>query len=264
MALHSINLCDGYGGFELALKPFGIRTVARVERDAYAAAVLVERMAQARLDHCPIWDEVGSFDGNPWRGNVDIITAGFPCPDFSTAGKRRGVNGTQWLWPDLSRIIGEVKPEWVILENVPGFVRLGGLARVLSDLAVLGFDAEWGLLSASAAGASHKRKRFWLVAHSNGDRRTTERFPLVYSETRDADACRSTSTQWPPLRHEASEWDGWILAGGPQPFLCRSSDGPPCGLADALHLGGNGLVPQAAREAIVQLARRFTFQPKEV
>lgn len=100
MALRTaLNLCDGYGGFSRALVPFGVRTVCRVERDSYAAAILMERMGEARLDQAPIWDDLETFDGVPWRGRVDWITAGFPCPDFSSAGSRAGVDGEHWLWP---------------------------------------------------------------------------------------------------------------------------------------------------------------------
>ena len=86
--------CDGYGGFELAFRHLGldVRTVCRIERDGYAAAVLVERMAQARLDQAPVWSDLATFDGRPWCGLVDIITAGLPCQPFSSAG--RGDGGT--------------------------------------------------------------------------------------------------------------------------------------------------------------------------
>ena len=141
MALRALHLCSGYGGFELALRSVArVRTVAHVERDAYAAAVLVERMGQARLDQAPVWDDLVTFDGGPWRGRVDLITAGFPCQPFSSAGRQRGVDDDRWLWPDIARIIRDVGPRFVLLENVPQLVRLG-LPHVLADLADLGFDA---------------------------------------------------------------------------------------------------------------------------
>ena len=167
VVLHALHLCSGYGGFELALGD-AARTVAHVERDAYAAAVLVARMGEARLDQAPVWSDLCTFDTGPWVGRVDIITAGFPCQPFSAAGKRAGTDDDRWLWPDICRIIGEVRPRCVFLENVPGVVR-HGLPHVLADLAGLGFDAEWGLCGASDVGAPHRRQRFWLVADSDRD-----------------------------------------------------------------------------------------------
>ncbi len=164
MALHALHLCSGYGGFELALRSWGVRTVCHVERDARAAATLVARMEAAQLDRAPCWDDLCTFDGRAWRGVVDICTAGFPCQPFSAAGKRLGLEDERWIWPDIARIIGEVVPRFVFLENVPGLIRRG-LPNVLSDLAALGFDAEWGCLPASAVGAPHKRERVWIVAH---------------------------------------------------------------------------------------------------
>lgn len=173
MALHALHLCSGYGGFELALREWGVRTVCHVERDAHAAATLVARMEEATLDQAPIWDDLCTFDGEPWRGRVDIVTAGFPCQPFSAAGQRRGLDDERWIWPDIARIIRDVGPRFVVLENVPGLVR-HGLPGVLSDLASLRFDAEWGLLSAAAVGAPHKRERVWIVAHRVRSRRERE------------------------------------------------------------------------------------------
>lgn len=291
MAVRALNLCDGYGGFERALRPFGVRTVARVERDSYAAAVLVERMEEARLDQAPIWDDLTTFDGAAWRGRVDLITAGFPCQPFSAAGNRRGLDDPRWLWPYLVNIIRDVGPRWVVLENVPGLLKLG-LPEVLADLASFGFDAEWGLFSAAAIGAPHKRERLWILGHAGGEGRSEVAgdapgdegphgrqsdgnhvalravedvgyAPRVgwyeghrpaardrWSDRVEAAAC------WPPGRDDDAGWREWIEAGGPQPVVRRDTDGPPAGLADALHLGGNGLVPQCATEAIAQLLAR--------
>lgn len=290
MALRALHLCSGYGGFELALRSVArVRTVAHVERDAYAATVLVERMAQARLDQAPVWDDIETFDGAAWRGRVDLVTAGFPCQPFSLAGQRRGVDDDRWLWPHIARIVGEVGPRFVVLENVPGVVR-HGLPEILDDLAQLGFDAEWSLLSAAAVGATHKRERFWLLAHANskglawfgrqpdndrnarhdadrcngphvGDATSGGRGERQRSATRQrwADGTE-TAVGFPPCRGDHDGWEAWIAAGGPEPVLRRRTDGPPVGLADALHLGGNGLVPGCAAEAIRRLAERAEWE----
>jgi len=116
-----LSLCAGVGGLELGLKLAipGARTVCYVERDSYAAATLVARMADQALDPAIVWDDIATFDGRPWRGRVDLVTAGFPCQPASLAGRRRGTADDRWLWPDIVRIIGEVRPQYVFLENVP-------------------------------------------------------------------------------------------------------------------------------------------------
>ena len=102
----------------------GYRTVGHVERETYAAAILVARMEDAALDPAPVWDDVATFDGRPWRGAVDIVTAGYPCQPFSVAGKRRGADDPRHLWPHVARIVGEVEPPFVFLEMTNPSVRV--------------------------------------------------------------------------------------------------------------------------------------------
>ena len=189
VALHTVNLidqifhadiCAGGGGFGLALKiAVGerARTVVYVEREAYAAATLVARMANEALDDAPVWDCIESFDGKPWRGKVHILTAGFPCQPFSLAGKRRGTRDERWLWDDLTRIIREFRCPFVFLENVPGLTLTerdgkgwalpAGLWHVLGDLAALGFDAEWCCVRAADLNSSHERARIFIMGYSS-------------------------------------------------------------------------------------------------
>ena len=164
MALRTLSLCSGYGGLELGLELAGVPTSAccYVEREAYGAANLVSLMESGRLDPAPIWSDLTTFDGGPWRGAVDLVTAGFPCQPFSTAGKRKGLDDERWLWGDIERIISEVGPGVVFLENVPGLA-IRGLYEVLGSFASLGFDAEWGVLRASDAGAPHRRARIFIL-----------------------------------------------------------------------------------------------------
>ena len=165
----NLALCAGVGGLELGLRvATGAATVCYVEREAYSAAVLVARMADGVLDEAPIWSDIGTFDGRPWRGVVDSITAGFPCQPVSTAGKRLGTDDPRWLWPHVARIIHDVGPRWVFLENVPGLIH-AGLGNVLGSLAGLGFDAEWGVFSAAGSGAPHLRRRVFILADANGE-----------------------------------------------------------------------------------------------
>jgi len=174
--LTELNLFSGYGGFPLGLRLAGLntRTVCYVEWDRYCQRVLQARIADGHLDDAPIWDDIKSFDGRPWRGCVDIVSAGFPCQPHSNAGLRRGADDDRNLWPDTLRIIGEVRPRWAILENVPGIL-VGSDGRppyggvVVGELAEIGYDAEWRVVSAADAGAPHKRARWWLVAYPNAD-----------------------------------------------------------------------------------------------
>lgn len=163
--LNGLAICAGVGGLELgaAIAIPSYRLVCVVEREGFAASVLTRRMEEGLLDDAPIWDDIGSFDGRPWRGVVDIITAGFPCQPWSIAGRRAGVEDERWIWPDIARVVGEVGPDYVFLENVPGLVSGGGLGPVLGSLASLGFDAEWTSLRAADVGAPHKRERVFIL-----------------------------------------------------------------------------------------------------
>lgn len=163
-----LSLCSGGAGLDLGvmLAEPRARVVGFVEREAFAAAVLVARMADSVLCPAPVWDDVATFDGRPWRGTVDCVTAGFPCQPWSVAGRRRGAADERWIWTHIVRIIREVGPGIVFLENVPGIIG-EGLAIVLGALASLGFDAEWGVLGADEVGAPHRRRRLFVLAYTD-------------------------------------------------------------------------------------------------
>lgn len=162
--MNELALFAGVGGGILGGKLLGWRTVCAVERDAYAAQVLSQRQNDGCFRAFPIWSDVQSFDGRPWKGIVDVVSAGFPCQDISSAGKGAGITGERsGLWTEAARIIGEVKPTFCQIENSPMLVTRG-LHTVLSDLAKMGFDARWGCISAAENGAPHKRVRLWVVA----------------------------------------------------------------------------------------------------
>ncbi|MFB2553325.1 DNA cytosine methyltransferase [Ensifer soli] len=175
MALHSpssdlrgIALCAGVGGLELGLhiaEP-GYRTVCFVEREVFPAVTLVARMEDKALDHAPVWDDVTTFDGRPWRGKVHLLTGGYPCQPFSFSGLRRGEDDPRHLWPHIRRIIRELDPEWCFFENVEGHLSLGA-ASVIADLRGMGFAVKAGLFSALETGASHIRRRLFIVAHAD-------------------------------------------------------------------------------------------------
>ena len=168
--LFGLSLCSGAGGIDLGLTIAlpGYRTVGHVERETFAAATLVARMEDASLDQAVVWDDVGTFDGRPWRGAVDIVTAGYPCQPFSVAGKRRGADDPRHLWPHVARIIGEVEPPFVFLENVAHHLRLG-FAEVAGGLVGMGYRLAAGLFTAAEVGAPHKRERLFILAIREGD-----------------------------------------------------------------------------------------------
>lgn len=185
MALHTIEICAGVGmlgeGLRAGLDHLGIayRTVCYVEREAYAAGVLVARMEEGSLDAAPVWADVTTFDARRWRGKVDCVVAGFPCQDISVAGRRAGLDGKRsGLFFEVLRIADDCGARFIALENVAGIASAtatvmdeeeGELeeraaARVVGELADSGWDAEWLHLSAADVGASHGRERWFCVA----------------------------------------------------------------------------------------------------
>jgi DNA (cytosine-5)-methyltransferase 1 len=162
--LRELALFAGAGGGILGGHLLGWRTVCAVEYDPYAGSVLIARQNDGILAPFPVWDDVCTFDGKPWRGIVDVVSGGFPCQDISAAGKGAGITGERsGLWKEMARIIGEVRPRYVFVENSP-MLAIRGLGVVLGDLAQMGFDADWGVLGASDVGAPHIRKRIWIFA----------------------------------------------------------------------------------------------------
>ena len=163
--MNELHLFAGAGGGILGSELLGFRTVCAVELEPYPASVLLARQNDGLLPPFPVWDDVRTFDGRPWRGLVDVVSGGFPCQDISSAGKGAGIDGERsGLWREMHRIINEVRPRYAFLENSPLLVGRG-LARVLGDLAEIGYDAEWLVLGADDVGAPHVRKRIWILAH---------------------------------------------------------------------------------------------------
>ncbi len=165
--MNELALFAGAGGGILGGTLLGWRTVCAVEFDPYAASVLIQRQDDGILPSFPIWDDVRTFDGNPWRGIIDVVSGGFPCQDISCAGKGAGLDGKKsGLWFEFERIIGEVRPRFAFVENSP-MLTVRGIDDVLGGLASLGYNAEWGVLGADDAGAPHERKRIWIVAYTD-------------------------------------------------------------------------------------------------
>lgn len=166
-----LSLFTGAGGGLLAGKLLGWKCICAVEIDSYARGVLLSRQRDGCLEKFPIWDDIKTFQGKPWRGSVDVVSGGFPCTDISTANpSKKGLDGEKsGLWREMSRVICEVEPEWVFVENVPSLV-VRGINRVLWDLASMGFDARWGVLGSEEVGIPMRRRRMWIVASRDNRR----------------------------------------------------------------------------------------------
>lgn len=167
--MNELALFAGAGGGILGGKLLGWKTICAVERDAYARDVLVARQNDGCLAPFPVWDDVCTFDGKPWRGRVDVVSGGFPCQDISAAGRGEGITGERsGLWMEMARIIGEIRPRFAFVENSP-MLTTRGLGTCLGDLASLGYHARWGVVGAIHAGAPHKRERIWILAYTPDD-----------------------------------------------------------------------------------------------
>ena len=157
----------------------GWRTVCAVEIERDCQERLLQRQREGFLPLFPIWDDVRTFDGRPWRGCVDIVSGGFPCTDISAAGKGAGIEGEESrLWKEMARIIGEVRPGLAWVENSP-MLTGRGLGVVLGGLSSMGYDATWGVISSADAGGTQLRERIWILAHAYGFTGTAERKPWI-------------------------------------------------------------------------------------
>lgn len=166
--MYELALFAGSGGGLLATQHLlGWRAVCYVERDPYCQRVLQQRIADGLLHDAPLWDDIHTFDGRPWAGCVDVVTAGFPCQPYSGAGKRLGAADERNLWPDTLRVIREVGPEWLLLENVARLLTYDYFGQILGDLAASGYDCRWDCVPAAAVGAPHIRDRVWMVGHAH-------------------------------------------------------------------------------------------------
>src|SRR5262245_27648851 len=277
MSLSVLDLFSGIGGFSLGLERAGMRTVAFCEIDPYCRAVLrkhwpdvpvygdIRGLTAARLSHpaglrCQWSINAAGQGGSEWSSpitgaGVDVICGGFPCQDISVAGKGAGIGGERsGLWSEYARIIGEVRPRYVIVENVAALLGRG-LERVLGDLAALGFDAEWHCIPASAVGAPHRRDRVWIVAHAAGERGQSgfcqnrpfvNGHQLAYSgaDVADAGEPRLSPSECAPIlgAGRAIAECGWWRT---EPDVGRVANGVPARV-DRLRALGNAIVPQIA------------------
>jgi DNA (cytosine-5)-methyltransferase 1 len=164
MTLTVGSLFSGIGGLDLGLERAGMKVIWQSEIDPYACKVLKK--------HWPEVPNHGDIKQIDWRAvePVDVICGGYPCQPFSTAGKRKGTDDPRHLWPWVRKAISELQPRYAVLENVRGHLSLGGL-QVIGELAEIGYDAEWRVVSAAGVGAPHRRDRIIIVAYPNSTSR---------------------------------------------------------------------------------------------
>ena len=169
--MNELSLFSGAGGGLLATKHFlNWRTVGYVEFNNYCQQILAQRIEDGFLDEAPIFGDIDSFiesgAAKKYQGAVEVLSAGFPCQPFSAAGKQRGKEDDRNKWPQTIQCVRDIRPRYVWLENVPGLLNSGYFGEILSSLAEAGYDARWTVLGADDVGAPHRRKRLWILAHS--------------------------------------------------------------------------------------------------
>ena len=245
--MNELALFAGAGGGILGGKLLGWRTVCAVEWEPYPASVLVARQNDGLLPPFPVWDNVETFNGNPWSGIVDVISGGFPCQDLSVANQKGdGLDGERsGMWREMARIISEVRPRFVFVENSPMLVNRG-LDRVLGDLSQMGFDAKWGIMGADFIGAPHRRERIWIFAYPHGFR------PIQREHKRDriskqedhSDKSNNGNRVWGEADRLLSldQWSKFTSR------LCGMDDGL-ASRVDRVKACGNGQVPEVAATA---------------
>lgn len=249
-----LSLFSGIGGLDLAAEWAGMEVVAFCEIDPYAVKVL-----ERRWPNVPVYRDVKELTREELERDgilpIDVITGGFPCQDVSTSGKRAGFHDSQGqvtrsgLWGEMYRVISEVKPRWVVAENVWGLLSIpsadglpgGGFGIVLRDLAELGYVTGWCCYGAYCVGAIHKRRRVFIVAHSPSKRRRCvaqdkqKRFPLFNLEN---------SKKWASGKGTLP-FDFMGMFNQPVRGVIRNDDGLSKGM-DRLRCLGNSVVPQQA------------------
>ena len=234
------SLFSGIGGFDLGLQRAGMTVRWQVERDPWCQRVLAKHWPTVSR-----YGDIRQLTGSE-LAPVTLVCAGWPCPPVSQAGERRGIHDDRWLWPEVRRIVGRVGSPLVLLEQPPGILTVnhgGAFGQILTDLADLGYDSTWTVLSARAMGAPHLRKRVWLVSHTHGwgrskfgppEQRDQSSQPRAQLDRRGADR----------RLFDAPVGGDWA----PEPPVCRMVARIPQlpHRVDRLRGLGNAVVPQCA------------------
>ncbi|HEX6827246.1 MAG TPA: DNA cytosine methyltransferase [Nitrospiraceae bacterium] len=167
--MNELHLFAGAGGGILGGILLGHTCVCAVEIEPYCRKVLLQRQRDGILPRFPIWDDVRTFDGKPWRGGVDVVCGGFPCQDISVGSSTAtGLLGERsGLYQQMRRVVGEIMPRYVLVENSPALL-VRGIGTVLRDMAKMGYDCRWGVFSAGDVGARHERERLFILSDRDG------------------------------------------------------------------------------------------------
>jgi DNA (cytosine-5)-methyltransferase 1 len=228
-----LDLFSGIGGFALAAEWAGFKTIGFCEIDKFCQGVLKRHWPEV-----PIHENIKELRGGAYAG-CTLLTGGFPCQPFSSAGKRRGKNDDRHLWPEMFRIIQEAKPSWVIGENVAGLINME-LEQAIIDLEGNGYEVQPIVIPACAIGAVHRRDRVWIIANANRKRQNIWKKANDQKTRRPKDIIEGCS-----FGKILERWDGWEST----PFICRSNDGIP-NRSHRLKGLGNAIVPQVAYQIL--------------
>jgi len=218
------SLFSGIGGFDLGLERAGMSVKWQVEIDPYCLKVL-----EKHWPHVKRYEDIKTIRTGDLEP-VDLICGGFPCQDLSVAGKRSGLRegNRSGLWFEMFQIISNLRPRYVLVENVPGLLANHAMGRVLGDLSSIGYDAEWESIPASAFGAPHRRDRVWIVGYAKCFRRNWHNIWIRTKEEKRRVQKFERSTSWCT-----------------EPAVCRVAYGIPARV-DRLKGLGNAVVPQIA------------------
>jgi DNA (cytosine-5)-methyltransferase 1 len=269
--MNHLGLFEGIGGFSLAARWMGWHTKAWVEINPFCQKVLKKNFPEVQG-----YADIKEFDGTKYRGTIDIITGGFPCQPFSIAGKRKGKEDDRYLWPEMLRVIREVRPSFIVGENVTGIIGMA-LEQVLTSLEAEEYNTETFIIPACAVNAPHRRDRLWIIAYTNYNgshgaengqgniegnyNNTTWENPIKQSKGYSNKTARKVITNTKIKR--LSEWNaesfqhkthstterytcipGWKNFPT-KPGVCGRNDGIP-NRVDRLKGLGNAIVPQVA------------------
>jgi DNA (cytosine-5)-methyltransferase 1 len=224
------SLFAGIGGFDLGLERAGMKCLWQVEIDPFCQKVLAKHWPDVRR-----YGDVREC-GRHNLETVDLIAGGFPCQPVSVAGKQGGQNDERWLWPEFTRVIGDLRPKWVLVENVPGLLSANDgreMGEVLRNLAQCGYDAEWECLPAYLFGPPQSRTRVFLVAYPK--QQSQGQGPLLRWRS------------WHQVQTGPYGWEKDEESNGHaiEPNVGRVADGVP-NRVDRLRALGNAVVPQVA------------------
>jgi DNA (cytosine-5)-methyltransferase 1 len=229
-----LDLFSGIGGFALAAKWNGYRTVGFCDNEPYAQAVLRKHWPEV-----PCHKDIREVRGDLYAG-VTLLTGGFPCQPFSVAGKQRGKDDNRYLWPEMLRVIREARPAWIIGENVAGIVNLA-LDTVCADLEAEGYEVEPIIIPACGVEAPHKRDRIWIVANAEQQGRQGR---IQGRENQEREDFEGHAGCGGSARGESGE-----AVWPTEPNVGRLADGISARVAKLKALG-NAIVPQVAAEII--------------